>query len=118
MSAVPLRAKCPTCGAVRDAQASGDGYAMQEHPHPSFESGWGPQFCAGGDVAAENVLEWTKLARFCAHVAADAVETERETARAELARELASLDEKEAALRTSVAAYDRAIARIEKKATK
>jgi predicted Fe-S protein YdhL (DUF1289 family) len=118
VSAVPLRAKCPTCGAVRDAQASGDGYAMQEHPHPSFESGWGPQFCAGGDVTVANVLAWTKVARDEKDEAAARVEAQRETVRAELARSLASLDANEAAFRTSVAAYDRAIARIEKKVTK
>ncbi len=118
MSAVPLRAKCPTCGGVRDAKASGDGYAMQKHSHPARGYGFDAQKCDGGDVTVANVLAWTKVARDEKDEAAARVEAQRETVRAELARSLASLDANEAAFRTSVAAYDRALARIEKKGTK
>ena len=113
MSAVLLRAKCPTCGAVREAKASGDGYAMQKHTHPAH--GYGAQKCAGGAVTSANVLAWTKVARDEKADVADGIESLREAARARLVEELAIFDAKEAALRTSVAAYDRAIARIEKK---
>lgn len=118
MSAVPLRAKCPTCGTVRDAKVSGDGYAMKNHAHPKHGYGFSAQGCDGGAVPAANVLAWTKVAREEKAEAAARVETQRETARAELARSLASLDANEAAFRAEVAAYDRAIARIAKKATK
>jgi hypothetical protein len=115
MSAVRLEAKCPGCGVVREVKPVGDGYAMKKHTRGT---GYFSRFnCDGGTVAAEEVLKWAMSARAEKASIVESFDADREKARAALTAELARLDAQEAEYRNRVAAYDRAIAKIEKKVT-
>lgn len=110
MSALVIEVKCPTCGHAHEVKRDGAVWRMKQHERRTTYS-W--MRCDGGEVSREAVAEATRAAVAKATEALAGFDGERERRRAECERDLAMIDEREKTQRSSIAAAERLLKRLQ-----